>query len=388
MIYKPQTSNKTLDGQILKFADKIKIDGESYNITKDEDFAAVKTKLEESADAANTGFHIAPDVSPEVDYSQPVRFALDKSGQISGIITNATTGDPATSLNIINKVNSDGIVCTVDGSTFGQYRVSSSTPILYVPQNRESGTYQSKTNNLFEASKKYYAQFVNTSSAGVVGCVYLYGVAEGSLGATITDENKPLIVKEKGTVLYKETETTKMVLIDVTDGSEITCYEDTEDIDFLEVGDIIRVAIGADEYVEDVEVLTDLGTVASDKIADADPVVSPSFNYDGNYWFRGENVTTDDITADFRVLLATVYAKGSGTLLATPGYTAAESGSESVVVADTVPVYKIDIDAAENLRISTGSMGEVIAHNVNSSAASRVLIYMVEGIAKAVIIFE
>ncbi len=385
MIYKPQASNSTLTGQILKFADKVKIDGTGYTVSKDVD--AVKTALSNAAArTANTDFAIAP--TGTYTYSQPVRFALDKSNQISGIITNVTTGDPATSLNIINKVNSDGIVCTVDGSTFGQYRVSGSTPILYVPQNRELGTYQSKTNNLFEAGKKYYAQFVNTSSAGVVGCVYLYGVAEGSLGATITDENKPLIVKEKGTVLYKETQTTKMVLIDVTDGTEITCYEDVEDIDFLEVGDIIRVAIGADEYVEDVEVLADLGTVASDKIADADPVVPPSFDYDGNYWFRGENETTDDVTADFRVLLATVYAKGSGTLLTTPGYTAAGTGNESVVVSDTVSVYKIDIDATENLRISTGSMGEVIAHNVNSGAASRVLIYMVEGVAKAIIIFE
>ncbi len=385
MVYKPLASNSTLTGEIYQFADRVKINGTNYNV--EDRKGDILTNLLTSANTFNAGTTVndTGDV-----YAQPISYTLNSQDQINAILTgtvaSAPVSDNTTKLNLINNVS--GIACTVDGSTFGQYRITGSTPVIYIPADRAVGTYSSKTNNLFEAGKTYYAQFANTSTAGVVGCIYLYGVAEGSLGATITDENKPLIVKEKGAVIYKDTETTKMTLIDVTDGSEVTCYEDVEDIDFLEVGDVIRLAIGADDYVEDVEVLADLGTVASDKIANADPVVPPSFDYDGNYWFRGENETTDDVTADFRVLLATVYAKGSGTLLATPGYTAADAGNESVVAADTVPVYKIDIDATENLRISTGSMIDVATAYPDPSAASRVLIYMVEGVAKAVIIFE
>jgi len=372
MIYKPQTSNSTLTGQIYQFADRVKINGTNYNVEDRKD--DILSLLLASANTFNANTNHDP-LGESGKYAQPIKYTLN-GNKINAILigdeVSAPASDNTTRFNIINKAT--GIACTVDGSTFGQYRVSSSTPVIYIPADRATGTYSSKTNNLFEAGKTYYAQFAGTSTAGVVGCVYLYGVQGGSsLNATITDENKPLIVKSKGTVLYKDVETTKMELIDVTAGEDaapIVCYEDATDIDFLEVGDVVRVAIGADEYVEDVEVL-----------ADSSSVVAGTFNYNGNYWYIGEGETTDDVTADFRVLLATIYTKGSGTLLVTPGYTASSTGNESVVVSDSIPVYKIDTAASENLRIETGSMIDVVKN-------SNVLIYTVEGIAKAIIIFE
>lgn len=373
-IYKPRASNSTLTGEIYQFADRIKINGTNYNVEDRKD--DILSILLASANTFNAGTTVndTGDV-----YAQPIRYTLN-GNKINAILTGTAVTSPssdnATNLNLINKVS--GVACTVDGSTFGQYRVSGSTPVIYIPADRAVGTYSSKTNNLFEAGKTYYVQFANTSTAGVVGCVYLYGVEGGSsLNATITDENKPLIVKSKGTVLYKDVETTKMVLVDVTTDEEITCYEDTQSLAAYEVGDIVRVAIGADDYVEEIETL-----------ADSSAVVAGTFNYGGNYWYLGAGETTDDVTADFRVVVARVYAKESGTLQATLGYTATSAGSESFVVSDSIPVYKIDTAASENLRIERGSMIDVITAYPDAGAASRVLIYTVEGVAKAIIVFE
>lgn len=388
MLYKPEASNKTLTGNQRQFAEKVNINGTNYRV--EDDFHSILTMLETSANTFNANTNATTNDSTK--YAQPVRYSLNNSNQINAIITGtvSASSDNTTKLNILNNVT--GVDCTVDGSTFGQYRVQSSTPIIVIPEVRSEFTkYASKTNKLFEAGTTYYAQFANLSTAGVIGCVYVYGVEGGaSLNASITDENKPLIVKEKGTVLYKDVNTTKLTLIDVTaaEGAEpIVCYEDARDLDFLEVGDVVRVAIGADEYVEEIEVLADLGTVASDKIADADPVVAPTFSYSGNYWFLGANKTTDDLTADFRVLLGTAKAKETGTLVVSPGYDGSVQG-ESIVADSSVPVFKIDIDAAENMRIDSGSISEIITYNANAASASRVLVYMVEGTAKAIIIFE
>jgi hypothetical protein len=378
MIYKPQASNSTLTGQILKFADKVKIDGTGYTVSKDAD--AVKTALSNAAaGAANTGFESEVAPTGTYTYSQPVKFALDKSGQISGIITNATTGDPATSLNIINKVGTNGIECKVDATTFDQYRISASTPILYVPQNRESGTYQSKTNNYFNEGDKYYVQFANTSCTNIVSCVYVYGVVGSGAGSTaesITEENKPLIVIEKGTVLYKDTQTTRVTLKDVTTGEDVQCYEELIDLDTLEIGDIVRVAIGADSYVEELEVL-----------ADATGVAAGTFNYGSGVYEKIDGSGTG-VTAEFRVLISTVKSKSGNTFVVVPGYSAAADASlgETHTVSDGVPVYRIDTTATiETNIVNSSSAGEILG---NANQHSKVMVYTVEGAIKAVIIFE
>lgn len=385
MIYKPKASNSTLTGQILKFADKVKIDDTRYTVSKNVD--AVKSALSTAAaNSANTGF--ASEVSPTgvYTYSQPVRYAVDSSNQITAIITNATTGSTATSLNIKNKLNT-GILCQVDGTTFvdsvtsNQYRISSSTPILQVPQNRESGTYLSKTNNFFDAEKTYYVQFVNTSSTNVVGCVYVYGVAGsggGTITESITEENKPLIVLEKREVSYKDANTTRIKLKDVTTGEDIECYEDICDLDILEVGDVVRVAIGTDLYVEELEIL-----------ADASAVVAGTFDYGTDIYEKTDGSGTG-INAEFRVLLSWVSTKTENAFVVVPGYdTTTVTGSESYIASQEVPVYRIDPDATiETNIVNLSSVGEIVGNNQQAGNASKVMVYTVKGEIQAVIIFE
>jgi len=380
MVYKPQASNSTLTGQILKFADKVKIDGTNYNVTNNVD--GVKDVLAAAAaKPVNAGF--ATEVAPtgEITYSQPIRYTLDKSNQINGIITNMTTGDPATSLNIINKVGTDGIECKVDASTFDQYRISSSTPILYVPQNRESGTYQSKTNNFFNEGEKYYVQFVNTSSTNVVACVYVYGIVgsgSGSVAESITEENKPLIVLEAGSQkLHMGVSTSYIKVMDITTGEEFECFEDTEDLSALAIGDVVRVAIGADQYVEELEIL-----------ADAADVAAGTFNYGGSTPYELVDGSGSGVNAEFRVLLSTVKSKAGNTFVVVPGYDAAADASlgETYTVSEGVAVYRIDADAVNATNIvNSSSAGEIIG---NASQHSKVMVYTVEGAIQAVIIFE
>ena len=391
MIYKPAASNSTLKGQIVKFADRIKINGTNYDV--EDDFHAIKTMLSNSALLFNAT--IEGNAPTNAEYAQPVRYALDKSNQISGLIIGQIVtgpGDNTNNLNIINKTAAGGILCKVDASTFDQYRISSSTPVIYIPQERASGTYSSKTNNFFDQNLSYYVQFANPTTANVVGCVYLYGVVggSGSLTETITDENVPLIVTYKSQKEHMENTETFIRVKDILTGEEVEGFESSIDLDTLEVGDVVRVAIGADDYVEALEVLADLGTTASDKIANAETVVAPTFSFSGNYWFTGAG-KPDSATAEFRVLLGTVRSKEGSNFVVVPGYdgNANISAGETYTAAESMPVYKIDINSTtENNRVVSSSIGEVLGYVSNSTAASRVMVYTVEGVAKALIIFE
>lgn len=382
MIYKPAASNSTLKGQIVKFADRIKINGTNYNV--DDDFGEIKRILSASASTFNVSIE---GNAPTTDgYAQPIKYALDKSNQISGLITGNIVSGPGdnNNLNIIN-YSTSAILCKVDASTLDQYKVSSSTPVIYVPLDRVNGAYSSKTSNFFDEGKSYYVHIANPSTTNVVGCVYLYGVVGGSGGSlteTITDENKPLIVTYKSQKEHMDSVETFIKVKDILTGEEVECFEQSDalDLDTLEIGDVVRVAIGADDYVEALEVLADMAGVAAG-----------TFNYSGNYWFTGVGDTTDNLTAEFRVLLGTVRSREGNNFVVIPNFdaTIGTSSDESYTVTDSMPIYKIDSNSTtENNRIIESSIGEVIAYNPSSASVSKVLVYTVKGVAKALIIFE
>ena len=397
-IYKPKASNSTLKGDVYQFADRVKINnGRNYSIEDEQ--AEILSLLRASATAFNTTIE---GNAPITDgYAQPIKFTLDKSNKINGIITGTNATSPVDNTNKLNLIDktSGGILCKVKGSTFDQYKISSSTPVIYIPQDRSNGTYSSKTNNFFDEGTSYYVQFANTTTANVVGCVYLYGVVggSGSLTETITDENKPLIVTYKSQKQHMDNTETFIKVKDVVTGEEVECFESTESLADIEVGDVIRVAIGADDYVDALEVLADLGTVSSDAF-DYGTYTYEEVNDEGQtvtvtapkYWYTGSG-KPDSATADFRVILGTVRSREGNTFVVVPGYdgSANISFGETYTAADSMPVYKIDINATtEANRVTSASIGEAIGYIANPSSASNVLVYTVEGVAKALIIFE
>ncbi|MBQ3119153.1 MAG: S-layer homology domain-containing protein [Clostridia bacterium] len=389
MMYKPTNSDSSLKGTIYRFANRVKINGTNYNVVND--MSTILYKLNQEANDANTGF--ASEVEPtegKYTYSQPVRYSLNSSNQINAILTGSwgggsdPFGDPATSLNLIGKTGAGGVGCVVDATTLEQYNISATTPILYVPQNREEDLdkYTSKSRGVFDEGKSYYVQLANVSSTNIVGCVYLYGVVDsgsGSLNAAISEDNKPLIVKEISTVMYNEVSNVRrLTLIDVTLGMDeaslIYCYEDNVDLSGLAEGDVIRVAIGTDAYVEELQIL-----------ATAADVVAGSFNFEGVY--DKTDGSGSGRNADFRVLHGVVKSKDGNTFVVIPGYNVSADAStgETYTLTDGVPVYKVLTSAEAGFKISVSSSGEIYG---NSSQHSKVMVYTVEGAIKAVVIFE
>ena len=382
MIYKPATTDSTLKGTIYRFADRVKIDNTPYNVAND--MSSILSDLSQAANTANRNFHT--DITPEGDYTyaQPIRYSVNNNNQINAILTGTWdgTGDPATKLKLIGKTDA-GVNCVVDATTLEQYNISASTPILYVPKNRETGTYTSKAKSVFDEGKSYYVQLANVSGTNMVSCVYLYGVvgdSTGSLAATITEDNRPLIVKEISTVMYNEVSNVRrLTLIDVTAGMEeanlVYCYEESVDLSGLEEGDVIRVAIGTDSYVEELEIL-----------ADAADVVAGSFNF-GTGVFDKIDGSGSGRNAEFRALHGVVKSKDGNTFVVIPGYNASADAStgETYTLTEAVPVYKVLTTAEAGFKISKSSSGEIYG---NSSQHSKVMVYTVEGAIKAVVIFE
>ena len=168
-----------------------------------------------------------------------------------------------------------------------------------------------------------------------------------------------------------------MKLIDVTTGEEIECFEDTVDLSALAIGDVVRVAIGADQYVEELEIL-----------ADAADVAAGTFNYGGSTPYELVDGSGSGVNAEFRVLLSSVKSKDGNTFVVVPGYNAAADASlaETYTVSESVAVYRIDADAVNAANIvNSSSAGEIIG---SGSQHSKVMVYTVEGVIKAVIIFE
>lgn len=382
MIYKPSASNMSLTGTVYTFAERVKVDGTNYNM--EDDMHTILTKLETSAGLSGNSATIEGVAPTNAQYSQPVRYTLDRSNKIDGILTvaSATPGESSTELEVVNKTGSGGILCKVDASTFDQYRITGSTPVLYIPANRASSSYSSKSNMFFDEGKSYYVQFANVSGTNVVGCVYLYGVVgsgSGEITAQITEENKPLIVLDRSQKLHLDNTETYIKVMDITTGTEHEYYENTIDLDTLAIGDVVRLAIGMDDYVDALEIL-----------ADADGVVAGTFNYGSGVYAKYDGDGTG-IMAEFRALLATVKSKEGSTFVVVPGYDGSVDNSfgETFTASESLPIFKIDTAAANAAnKVKTSSVGELIGYVSDAASASNVLIYTVEGVIKGVIIFE
>ena len=392
MIYKPASSNMSLTGTVYTFAERVKIDNLG-NLKIEDDMDRILTHLKGTAATANGNLYTEVakvdndplDDDESTEYAQPVRFALNRSNQIEGILTvaSATTGESSTELELVDKTGEHGIECTVDGTTFKQYRISSSTPIIYIPSDRASSSYSSKSNTFFDEGESYYVQFANVTGTNVVGCVYLYGVVgsgSGDITAQITAENKPLIVLDRSQKLHLDNTETYIKVMDITTGTEHEYYEDTIDLDTLAIGDVVRLAIGMDDYVDALEIL-----------ADADGVVAGTFNYGSGVYAKYDGDDIGSIMAEFRSLIATVKSKDSSTFVVVPGYDGSidNSFSETFTATESLPIFKIDTAAANAAnKVKTSSVGELIGYVSDAASASNVLIYTVEGAIKGVIIFE
>lgn len=393
-IYKAAASNSTLrdDDKGYALADRLKIDDNSFDVEEQEDDIAAA--LADTADDANINpEHLDLDNNPgttdytagDVQYSQPVRFTVNSEGKINSILTynSPYTGNFATMLTLEHHTATP-IECSLDGATFdnGKYRISGSTPIIVIPEKRATTGYDylTKTNNFFKSGKKYFVQFANVNgSSGVVGCIYLYGIegSSGSIATTIDENSVPMIVTAVNTESYHEkTDTYKTMfkLLDVTTNKDVYCYDNgitgTEALATIVEGDIIRVAISDEGYVEDVEVL-----------ADAADVLGEGFTYDGGVYEIIDGSGTG-ISADFRSVIATIKSIEDNYFKAVEGYNVNASDGVSYEKLSTTSIYEINT-AETGVR-----MVQKLDGLGRDYVESKVLIYTSDAKVKTIIIFK
>ncbi len=383
MVYKPSTSSTNPTGAIYALADRVQIDEDRYEM--DVDMYAIIGYLEDSATVANTGIDITP---TNAKYSQPIRFTTNSAGKVDKILTVRSNGDIYTSLEIKKFTSGDGINCKADGSTLGQYKISG-VPVIYVPANRTSDDYSTKSSSFFKKDTNYYVQLANiNTNTNAVGAIYLYGVSDGAGGivgdmsTAITEESKPMIVVTTGPKLVNGEERYHLRLKNIATGEENDYYDDgvagTEALADLVAGDIIRIAADDEGNIEKLQV-----------VAIASEVAAKTFGSSASDWII-EDGDGEGLDAEFRILIGTVNSKEGNIFTVVPGYSynAATDADKVESHSTSVTPYIIDTAANETARIDTGVIGDLVPRNVQHDNASRVLIYMEENEIKALVIFE
>lgn len=387
MLYKASTSNSTVSGARKEFANRIKINGENYTVEKDmNEIAALLDSHADSVNPSITGL----DAVENATYAQPIRYTLDSSGKINALTTHVyNSGEEIAKLKLDHfTIPGTGILCTVDGTTFGEYRISSSTPVIYIPANRTEGTYYSKSSSFFDKDVRYYAQFANISYSGVVGCIYLYGDNTGSssVNAVITEDTLPMIVKRKSGVVV-DNSTIKLELIDIMSGNTVVCYDnEISGVGALAIGDVVRVAT-SDNYSETLE--KDIKCIeALEVLADADGVKNGTFNYGAGVYTKTQGSDSGTLSAEFRTLVGTVKTKEGNGFIVVEGYIGSAQGEPYTATAST-PVYMYDSEALgdDSNKVKISSIDEVGSY-ATPGAASKVMIYTSNAVLKAIVVFK
>jgi len=379
MIYKATSSNSTLSRTEYYFADRIKINGETKSL--DSDIAAIATLLRNDAAAAKpTGLTSENDTN-----AQPIRYSLNTAGKINAITTvSGTATQEASRLNITNKP-ATAVECTLTGTTLGGYSISSETKIIYVPENRTTGTYYSKTNSFFKKGESYNVQFVNVTSTKLAKCIYLYGVVGsggGDISAQITEDTMPMIVKNISGVNV-DNSSKKFTLVDISTGAETVCYDNAVvGTESLAVGDIIRIATTERTVYDDNGNGTEYTFIGILQVlADAEEVVagtfSPLVKTDGE---------GDGIDYDFRTLIGTVKAKDGGRFSIVSGYS--NVGTEESYDISSAKVYMVDTTQTQNdNKVSAASSGDFGSYG-KEGISSRIMIYTKDAKVVSIVIFK
>jgi len=383
MIYKASSSSGTPTGTVYQLSENVKIDNVRYNVS--EDMLTIASTLQSAASQSGINPSISGTAPTNATYAQPVKFTVNGANQIDSILTNQapSTGSVSTSMDMVLTHMTTPIACTVDNTTLAQYTVSSSTPIIYVPSDRGSSSYRTYSNSFFDEGISYYVQIANSVS-NKPGAIYVYGTSTGgsAITSTITEDTSPMIVVRISGVLYEGAQTKKYTLMNLETGEESECYDGdhtgTEAVDSLLVGDVIRVALDSEKYVDEIQVL-----------ADAEDIVADTFTYTGNYSMT--DGSGSGRAAEFRSLIATVKSKSGNDFVVLPGYSVSgsESLEETYTYSSEIKVYMVDTAETEAAsRAKEVTFGEVLSNNYQPGNESTILVITRTNGLKGIVIFK
>ena len=378
MVYKMSASNATPERTIYKLKETVKIDGRSYRVSEDAD--EIMDIFETAAAASGINATIGSTVPTNANTAQPIRFTTSASDVIDQLLTiNATGSSFSTTLNL-TKHTTTPVACTADKTTLGKYTIGSNVPILVVPSDRVSGTYTTKTHSYFEKGESYYVQLVNVDLSNKPQAIYVYGTATGGADAITTvlsEDDIPMIVKEVTPKAFYEDQTRIRLKLLGVDGQTYEAYDDdregTEVIADVVVGDVIRVALDDKNLINAIEVVA----VAANVVSGSQP---------GAIAVDGTNDSTDR-NAPYRTILGLVHNVDGSNIVIAPSYNPADTAEETHTYKEGVKVYLVDT-ANERNPVTACDFGEVKSHNQHGSAASKLMVYTVDGEEVAMIIFR
>ncbi len=171
----------TTDGKFIQIgaASKITIDETKYKALDDD----ILDVLEESADEANSNY--SPD---SYGYHQPIIYQTNSEGLITTIYTVKSTENEDISMSMKNDKNElyyspydsgdddEGVSYSSSSKSFGKFKVSSSTKIMFVPDNRgASDDYLTFSySKAFSNGRKYHVEAFGLTSNKTASLVLLY----------------------------------------------------------------------------------------------------------------------------------------------------------------------------------------------------------------------
>ncbi len=374
-IYNSSSSSSTPTGKIYSLKNNVKIDGTTYSV--ETDTVGITTKLSTTASKVGINATIDSTVPTNATYAQPIRYTTNEFGEVDSLLTSDSTGvNHELTLNVAGTTL---LSCRADGSILGTYSVSQSK-VMLVPVDRAGGTYMTKSaSSYFKSGESYYVQIVNAPAhTNVPEAIYVYGTSAGAgtTAAVISEDNVPMIVTKVIPESTYMNETRKKLVVTNTQTGEtgIEIYDDgrtgTEAVlASVAAGDIIRVAYDDSMLIDAIESVV----VYSSLVA--------GITFDG--------VASDAIDAPLRIVTGLVHSAAMPTLIMEPSFATDATPTEIFTVTGSAKVYVVDSSkSGRDDFVSPATTGSVIGLQQNAGAASKVSVYLADGVVQSIVIFK
>lgn len=247
----------TTDGKFIQIgtAAKVTIDGEKYKAL-DEDILDV---LEASAIKANSNYAGAENVQ----YRQPIIYQTNSEGLISTIYTVNSTENEGISMTMEDEdgdpyyVAYDERTYKSSSKSFTDFKVSSSTDIIFIPDDRgDTDDYLtfSSYSKAFSNNRKYHVEAYGLTSSGTAALVFIYSQNDSRI---YTSSSPWMIVASKsdtknGTVIKGYRNGTSYSLSSVT-----VSEENGPSVSAIGKGDIIRYILDGNNELIDYQIWFD-----------------------------------------------------------------------------------------------------------------------------------
>ncbi len=409
----------TTDGKFIQIgaASKITIDETKYKALDDD----ILDVLEASAEKANSNY-----IPDNYSYHQPIIYQTNSEGLITTIYTvNSTENDDISMVmddgdntyhvaydqgSIGDNGEYEGIAYSSSSKSFGKFKVSSSTKVIFVPDNRTvSDNYLTFTySKAFSNGRKYHVEAFGLTSSKTASLVLLYHQNDSRI---YTSSSPWMIVASKsdtknGTVIkgYAGTSyTLKSVTVSEEDGPS--------SVSDIGKGDIIRYILDGNNELVDYQIWFDasnpeqlepIGDVDEAYATDSDDIskrileihstsTTPRKDYP-NATFRLQYGTVtniilddDDSSVDEQTIEVSPYLVEDGGEI--------EMGSDdtgfiSEEIGSSVKVFSFDRGGRNSEVVTDADLSEVLSYSDYGDDATRVIIYTATGSLRMIYIIH